>query len=83
MILLASLRSDGWTAWSEHVDEFIGLRNHLISPVFYQSVEGVHNARAGLQPWEVLWRCAPAMTVSLPIPLRGLVQQKFQQATRC
>jgi hypothetical protein len=27
MILLASLRSDGWTAWSEHVDEFIGLRS--------------------------------------------------------
>jgi hypothetical protein len=27
MILLASLRSDEWTAWSEHVDEFIGLRN--------------------------------------------------------
>ena len=26
LILLASLRSDGWTAWSEHVDEFSGLR---------------------------------------------------------
>jgi hypothetical protein len=27
MIMPASLRSDGWTAWPEHVDEFIGLRN--------------------------------------------------------
>jgi hypothetical protein len=26
MILLASLRSDEWTAWSEHVDDFIGPR---------------------------------------------------------
>lgn len=26
MILLASLRSDEWTAWSEHVDGFIGPR---------------------------------------------------------
>jgi len=24
MILLASLRSDKWTAWSEHVVDFIG-----------------------------------------------------------
>jgi|GEM_PF-3974573 len=27
MILLASLRSDKWTACPEHVDEFIGLRS--------------------------------------------------------
>jgi hypothetical protein len=27
MILLASLRSDEWTAWSELVDDFIGPRN--------------------------------------------------------
>jgi len=26
MILLASLHSDEWTAWSEHVDDFIGPR---------------------------------------------------------
>jgi hypothetical protein len=25
MILLASLRSDKWTAWPEHMDGFIGL----------------------------------------------------------
>ena len=27
MITLASLRSDGWTAWPELVDGFVGLRN--------------------------------------------------------
>jgi hypothetical protein len=29
MILLASLRSDEWTAWSEHVDDFIGPRIYI------------------------------------------------------
>jgi len=29
MIPLASLRSDEWTAWSEHVDDFIGPRKAL------------------------------------------------------
>jgi hypothetical protein len=27
MILLASLRSNEWTAWSEHVGDFIGPHN--------------------------------------------------------
>lgn len=30
----ASLRSDGWTAWSEHVDEFIGLRTQIEGHVY-------------------------------------------------
>jgi len=29
MILLASLRSDKWTAWSEHVVDFIGPGNQI------------------------------------------------------
>lgn len=32
MILLVSLRSEGWTAWSEQVDEFNGLRSVISMP---------------------------------------------------
>jgi hypothetical protein len=37
MILLASLRSDKWTAWPEHVDEFIGPGSLLLVAALHGS----------------------------------------------
>ena len=53
MILLASLRSDGWTAWPEHVDDFIG--------------PGIREGQMHLSPaGEMVWRWWDALEDKYP-----------------